>query len=407
MKRKNNSSAGRKVMGTLKWLVPLALIVWVLAMAFARKPVEVDLGTVTRGAMMLTIDDDGETRVRERFVISAPLAGRLLRIGLDAGDELKTGDTLATIDPGPSNLLDPRTRAQAKALVGAAEAAILRTQRQLDARTVEVDQLELTYNRNKTLRDKGNIADALFEQSEGAFLAARHAQEAAKSAVDMAKFDLEQAKAALLRTEPTGGEKTEPADWTFVIKSPIDGRVLHVHQESSRMVQPGTPLLDVGDPGEIELRIDVLSQDAVKIKPGQRVIVEHWGGDQALEARVRVVEPSAFTKVSALGVDEQRVFVIADLEADARELGDQFRIEARIVIWENDDALRVPAGALFRKGDSWAVYVSNGDRAQLKILEVGRNNGEVAEVLAGLNSDDRVILHPGDRVENGTLIKPR
>lgn len=402
-KSKNNRSAARRLLRQLKWLVPLVIVAGLVALAFIPKPVEVDLGEVTRGPMMLTVDDDGESRVRERYTISAPLPGRLLRVGLDAGDKVAKGATLATIDPGAPTLLDPRARAQAEALVKAAQAGIDRAKIQIDAAKVDADQLEKAFRRNQGLHESGNVADAVFEQSEGAYLAAKHAHAAAQSAMEIARFELEQAKAALLRTgddAPTGDA------WNLVIASPIDGTVLRVHEESARMLQAGTPLLEIGDPAQLEMRIDVLSQDAVKIKAGQKVIIEHWGGATALTGRVRLVEPSAFTKVSALGVDEQRVNVLADFE-DGAPLGDGYRVEARIVIWESDDPLQVPAGALFRTGEQWSVYVAKGEVSQLVTIEIGHNNGEFAEVLSGLSEGDRVVLHPGDRVEDGTLIEPR
>ena len=406
-KHRNNNGAVRRLLRQLKWLVPLAVVVGLVALSFVPKPVEIDLGTVARGAMMLTVDDDGETRVRERYEIAAPLAGRLLRIGLDAGDEVKKGDVLATIDPGAPNLLDPRTRAQAEALVNAAVAAVARAETIVAGRKVEAEQLEKSFRRNQVLHEKGNVADAVFEQVEGAYLAAKHLQTAAESAVDIARFELEQAEAALLRTS---SDAPSGEDWNFVIASPIDGLILRVYQESSRMLQAGTVLLEIGNPADLEMRIDVLSQDAVKIKAGQKVVVEHWGGEGALSGRVRLVEPSAVTKVSALGVDEQRVDVIADFDAPptgSETLGDGYRVEARIVIWESADALQVPAGALFRAGEKQAVYRVDGDRAQLVHIEIDHNNGEVAEVLSGLSPGDEVILHPGDRVEDGSLIKPR
>ncbi len=410
-KGRNNNTALRKLTRSLKWLVPLVVVVGLVLSAFRPKPVEVDLGTVARGFMQVTVDDDGETRVRERYTISAPLAGRLLRLGLDPGDKVKQGDILATIDPGAPNLLDPRARAQAEALVKAAEAAMERAQSQLDMSKTDAVQLEKAYLRDKILHDKGNIADAKFEQSERAHFAAQHSNSAAQSAVEMARFELEQAEAALLRFDDdasAGGEETLETDWSFSIHSPIDAEVLRVHEESTRMLPSGTPLLELGNPKDLEMRIDVLSQDAVKIEPGQKVIVEHWGGDAALTGRVRLVEPSAYTKVSALGVEEQRVNVIADFEPEnGSSLGDGYRIEARIVVWEKKDALQVPAGALFRIGENWGVYRADGKRARLIPIEIGRNNGEVAEVLSGLNAKDRVILHPGDRVEDGAMIKPR
>jgi HlyD family secretion protein len=409
--RKRQRSAVRGILRTLKWLVPLAFVGGLVALAFAPKPVEVDAGSVTRNAMMLTIDDDGMTRIRERYTISAPLGGRLVRIALDPGDEVKKGDLLATINPGLPDLLDPRAIAQAEAMVNAAEATLTRAESQFQAAVVDTAQLEKPFRRNEGLRDKGNIADAVLEESERRYLAAQHAETAANSAVEIARFELAQAQAALLHA--TGRENTETPeadDWNLGVHSPIDGRVMAVHEESSRVVPAGAALLEIGDPGALEMRIDVLSEQAVKIAPGQKVLVEHWGGEAPLTGRVRLVEPAAFTKVSALGVDEQRVYVLADfdeLPSAIEALGHAFRIEARIVIWEHDDVLQVPAGALFPRDNQWAVYRIEAGHARLALIELGRNNGEVAEVLSGLSAGDRVILHPGDRVEEETLVRPR
>ena len=408
--RKRNSVSG-KLLRMLKWLLPLALVAGLLALAYGPKAVEVDIGLVEDGPMLLTVDDDGESRIRERYMISAPLAGRLLRVTLDPGDEVKEGDVLATLVPGAPELLDPRARARAEAMVSAAEASVASAGTQGEAREIEAGQLEKAFLRNKTLHEKGNVADAALEVAESAWLAAKHAASAARSTVEIARFDLEQAKAALLRFD--GGEGTsnaDPGDWHFVIRSPITGRVLRVHEENSRMLQPGASVLEIGDPTALEMRIDVLSQDAVNIRPGQKVIVEHWGGGKALDGRVRRVGPSAYTKVSALGVDEQRVDVIADFDAlpeEGETLGDGYRVEARIVIWESADVLQVPVGALFRDRGQWAVFRIDGDHARKRVIAIGRNNGEVAEVLSGLSAGDRVVLHPGDRIGEDTLLAPR
>ena len=402
-KSKNSKRGIRKL---IKWLLVLAAAVGLGMLAFRPQPTEVDIGDVTRGAMRVTVNDDGETRVRERYTVSAPLAGRLLRIGLEPGDAVKAGDVLASIDPVAPDLLDPRTRAKAKALVSAAEANIARAERQLSAAAINAGQLEKAYLRNKGLREKGNIAEATFEESERAHLAAGFVQAAAESAVEIARFELQQAEAALLRTSAPG-DGEDAAEWDFEIRSPIDGVVLRVFGKSSRTLQAGTDLLEIGDPRDLEMRLDVLSQDAVKIEPGQKIIIEHWGGEGKLSGRVRRIEPSAYTKVSALGVDEQRVDVIADFESETAALGDGFRIEARVVIWEAGDVLQVPAGALFRSGDDWAVYRIEDERAKLVTIEVGHNSGDAAEVLSGLVLEDKVILHPGDHVTDGTRVTAR
>lgn len=408
MKPKNNN-VGRRIVRFLKWIILFVVVGGLITLAFLPRAVEVDLGEITRGPMLLTVDEDGATRVRERYIISAPLAGRLLRVELDPGDVIAKGGVLATLDPGEPSLLDPRLRAQAEARVKAAAASLSRAQSQLDNARVQAEMFEKAFARSKTLFSKGNLREAALEEAECQHLGAQLAVRAGESAVNVADFDLEQARAALLHTS-SDGEGADAGEWHFSIKSPIDGLVLRVFQESSTVVPAGGRLLEIGEATDLELRIDVLSQDAVRIRPGQRVVLEHWGGAKSLAARVRRVEPSAYTKVSALGVDEQRVDVIADLEDDPGEgesLGDGFRVEARVVIWESDDVLRLPAGALFRSGDDWAVYRFDGRRAELVPVEIGHNNGNEIEVLGGISAGDRVVLHPSDRIEDGTLIKPR
>ncbi len=405
--KKSRNRPLRRFVRLMKWLVPLGIITALVLLAIRPKPVEVDVGEVTRGAMRLTIDDDGETRVKDRYTLSAPLAGQLMRIDLDPGDRVNKGEVLATLLPAAPGLLDDRARARAEAAVRGAEIAIESAETQVESRSIEADRLAKAFQRSQLLHTKGNIADAAFEEAESAHLAALPALRRAKASVEIARFDYDQAKAALLRFDGSAGAADLQG---FHLPAPIDGKVLRVHEKSSRAVQAGTPLLEIGDPRELEIRIDVLSRDAVLIRSGQEVIIEHWGGESELMARVRHVEPSAYTEVSALGVDEQRVDVIADFQSvpdTASALADGFRVEARIVIWQSDDALKVPVGALFRDGPEWAVYRIAGGVARLTHLQLDRKNGEVAEVLSGLDHGDRVILHPGDRIEDGTLITPR
>lgn len=409
MKKKSNSRPQKRV---AKWAAAL-IVIGALAWYFAKpKPVEVDAGKILRGPMQVTVDDDGETRVRERYVISAPLAGRLLRVKLDPGDPVELGDVLVTLDPLAPDLLDPRTRAQAEAIVSAAELAVDRAKRELDISKANLDRAEKSYQRYLKLSETNSVAEAEIEEAERAVFAARHGNAASEASVLIAEFELEQARAAFLRTGDPGEREDSGAgdDWNFVIHAPVDGVVLRLYEESSQVVPMGAPLLEVGDPGDLEMVVDVLSQDAVKIRPGQRVIVRHWGGEKPLEGFVRRVEPSGYTKVSALGVDEQRVDVIIDLETRPEGdewLGDGFRIEAGIVTWEDEGVLQVPAGALFRDGSEWCIFVIEQNRAVMRSLQLGQNNGDVAEVLSGIGEGAEVILHPGDRISEGARVKIR
>lgn len=400
-------------------VVVAGLLIW---FGFRPRPVEVDVATVSRGVFELSVEEDGETRIRDPYLITAPLVGRLVRVELEPGDRISAGQVIASIDPGEPGLLDARTEAETEARVLAFEAAHRRALSQLEKAKAEEVKAERYYERDKLREQKGEIAAPMVEDAEHVLRIARSEVAAAGSAVDIAKYELDQAQAALIHSRnlrnDAGGARQ------FEIRSPIDGVVLRRFQESSTVVPAAESILEIGDPQDLEIRIDVLSEDAVKIRPGNRVLIEHWGGPQPLEALVRRVDPSAFTKVSALGVDEQRVWVYADFagkdEKDATDagdvapsgemlLGDGYRIEARIIVSREEDVLKVPSGALFRDREQgkWAVYRVMGGQATLTPVERGGDNGIETKVSSGLEAGDRVILHPGDRVENGASVSVR
>lgn len=396
----------RRVLGTAAGLILLAVVVW----AFLPAAIEVDVGAVERGTLLVTVDHEGKTRVRERYIVSAPLTGRLLRIELRPGDVVRQRETrLGTIESIDPSLLDARSRKQAEAAVEAAKASQKRAQAQLEVAKAASAQAMKELSRARQLRPNRNIAEEEYESRLYAVERKAGELRTAEFAVQIAAFELEQAKSALLHTLPRSPGETEPM--RFEVCSPIDGVVLRVFQESATVTQPGMRLLEIGDPKDLECEIDVLSVDAVKIRPGQSVLLEHWGGPYPLQGRVRVREPSAFTKVSALGVEEQRVNIIVDL-IDPPErrstLGDGYRVEARIIIWEGRNVLKVSAGALFRRGEGWAVFRQEGGRAVQREVRIGQSNGLETEVLEGLDEGDRVILHPSDRVQDGvrTAVRP-
>lgn len=401
----------------------VAAVAGAIAYGMWPAPVEADLAKVVRGSIRETVDQDGKTRLRERYIVSAPLAGRLLRIELDPGDKVDAGETLvASIEPRDPELLDARSLLQAEANVKAAEAKLARTTPMLEEATASLEYAEADFRRIEQLRNSGSGSVTQNELENKEMLRRTRAAlvRSAQHAQEIAQFELDQAKAALLRSRPQeespgNGEKPAPypdqsAQWHFKIPAPINGRVLRVFQESSGVVAAGTQLLEIGDPRDLEIEIDVLSRDAVKIKPGAPVLLEEWGGDKPLRGEVRLVEPSGFTKISTLGVEEQRVNVIVDLvdPPQLREsLGDGFRVEARIVIAEADDVLKAPSNALFRVGGEWAVFRVENGVARQQLVKLGLENGLEAEVVEGLAEGDEVVSHPGDNVVDGTRVRAR
>ncbi len=382
-----------------KLVWPTAVAVVVVAMvvyAFVPARVEVDTARVERGPLVVTVDREGKTRVREPYVVSAPLAGRLRRIELHPGDRVEEGKTLlAVIEPADPALLDPRARAEAEARVRAAEESSRLAATNLSQARAERD-------RARRLGPGRGISQEELERAE-------FRERAAAFASRIALYELDLARAAFQRLQPRApGE--EEGNGRLDIRSPINGCVLEVFQVSARPVAVGTELLKVGDTAELESVIDVLSTDAVKIARGAKVYLEHWGGERPLLGRVRLVEPGAFMKVSALGVEEQRVNVLVDFaepRAAWEALGDGYRVEARIVIWEGDNVLKAPAGAFFRQGSTWAVFRVRGGRARLTLVTLGHSNGLETQVVDGLDEGDAVILHPSDRIRDGVAVAPR
>lgn len=392
------------------WIVVAVAAAAGLAYALWPQPLPVDLAEVTQGPMMLTVNEDGRTRVKERYVVAAPLAGQMPRIALDEGDPVEAGRTrLASIEPIDPALLDARTRSEAEARVRAAEAARDQAAANLERSREAHSLARRLLDRVVSLRERRAVAEEELDRAEHEERMLAHALSSAEFGLKVAEYELEVARAALVRVQP-GTASADDEHQVLDLRSPINGKVLRVLQKSTTVVTPGMPLLELGDPRDLEVEIDVLSSDAARIEPGSRVLFERWGGDAPLEGRVRLVEPSGFTKVSALGVEEQRVNVIADFVGPPEQraaLGDAYRVEARIVIWETPSAVQVPAGALFRHGQQWAVYVAEEGRARLQPVSIGRHNGLAAEVLDGLAPGTHVILFPGDRIAEAARVTPR
>lgn len=380
-----------------------------LGYAFLPRPVAVDVAPVTRGPLQVTVNDDGRTRLKERYIVSTPLGGRLLRVQLQPGDFVEAGRTLLTaLEPTDPELLDPRTRAQAEARVKATAAARQQAVPLLERARTGAEFAKTELERAKSLYRERTLSHQELDNAEQKERTTAEELKAAQFALQIADYELELARAALMRAPP-GGAKDSDA-WRFPILAPISGRVLRVFQESSTVVPTGARLIELGDPADLEVEIDVLSADAVKIRPGAKVFLEHWGGEVPLLGRVRLVEPSGFLKISALGIEEQRVNVIVDFTDPLERrptLGDAYRVEARIVVWEGGDVLKIPVGALFREGDGWAVFAAAEGRAKLQQVTVGQRNDLEAEIKQGLADGTRVIVHPSDKVQNGASVKIR
>jgi HlyD family secretion protein len=389
----------------LPWLGVVLLVALVVVGLWPRA-VPVEAGTVTRGPLVVTIDEEGMTRVRNRYVISAPVAGQLRRIDWKAGAAVEAGKTvIAILETSGADFLDARSQAQAEARVRTAEAAREAAKAQRERASAGAKMFSADLDRLKQLFAQKVLSAQEYDSAQMRASTTQQEERAAEFALKVAEFELQQAQAILSRGASGGKSAAEP----LVITSPVSGRILRVMQESARVVPGGFPLLEVGDATDLEVRIEVLSRDGVAIKPGTRVMLEQWGGAEPLAARVRHVEPSAFTKISALGVEEQRVYVIADF-TDALEkrptLGDNYRVEARIVVWENGSALRAPAGALFQRGGFWQVFAIEAGRSKLRSVKIGRSNGVETEIVEGLGEGTRVVIYPGDKVVDGTRVAP-
>jgi HlyD family secretion protein len=378
----------------LPLLIGLAVVALVVVYALQPTTVPVEVVRAERGSLRVTVDEDGKTRIRDRYVVSAPLTGRLVRIALRPGDEVKAGQTvLATIEPRDPELLDASARGIAEARVKAAESTQKQAAPLLEKARAAHAQAIRDLDRDRNGLSTGAVTPQQYDTTATRERTAALELKTAQFAAQVAGFELEQARAALLRTRPPASGEEEA--WRLEVRSPIDGRVLRVFQESATIVTPGLRLLELGDPADLEIEIDVLSTDAVKVRPGAPVFLEHWGGESALRGRVRLVEPAAFTKPSALGVEEQRVNVIAnflDPPAVWRALGDAYRVEARIVVWESADVLKVPAGAVFPHKDGKGVFVIANGTARLREVRTGHSNGLETEVLEGLETGTEVIV---------------
>lgn len=383
------------------WII-LAGIGALVAIALWPSAVPIDTGTVTRGPLVVTIDGEGKTRVRERYIVSTPVYGRVLRIDLEPGDQVAAGQVVARMRAEPPPLLDARSRAEALAATASARASLGRAQAEEQRARAQRAQAARDLARARDLAQHQLISSQELDARDAAARVAEESVNAAAFAVRTATSELQRAQARLSPPPTEAGRIVS-------VTSPVGGVVLRQVRESESLLPAGEPLLEIGDPQDLEVVADLLSADVVQIPPGARAIVEEWGGTRSLSARVRRIEPAGFTKVSALGVDEQRVNVLFDFTEplDTRLLGDAFRVEVRVVTWESANVLKVPTGALFRHGADWAVYAVDGSHARLTRVSIGHQSPQEAEVLSGISEGARVVLHPGDVMSDGVRVRPR
>ena len=394
----------RKLLFNRRVLIPVLVVGGLLAVALWPKTVAVELGVVSRGPLMVTVDEEGMTRVRDRFVVSSPVAGRVLRIELEPGDTVTRGQVVAHVRAETPPLLDERTRAEAQAAIESARAALGRARSEEQRARATLAQLQRELTRVRELAQSHVVSAQELEAREAEAKVAEESVNAAVFAVQAATSALQGAQARL--APPT----RDAAGRVVSVAAPADGVVLKRLRESESVVPPGDPLIEIGDPHRLEIVVDLLSTDAVRVRRGARAVIEQWGGEQQLEARVRRIEPSGFTKISALGVEEQRVNVVLDFVDPAAAfaaLGDAYRVEVRIVIWEAAAVLKVPTSALFRQGEKWAVYTVEDGRARRVIVALGHQTGQEAEIVSGVAEGAPVILHPVDTLADGARVREK
>lgn len=386
-----------------------------LAWSFWPRATSVTVGEAVVGPMMVTIDEEARTRVRDAYVVSAPMAGRLLRVEVEPGDVVEGGTTvLARLRPTSPDLLDARAAEQARANVDAATAALAYARSDVERARADADYASLEFERIRKLHQESFASREELDRAERALRAQRATLETANAAVAMRQAELVNAR-AMLQSFPGGdGATTDPeqAPQDLVpLTAPISGKVLRTMQESESVIAAGSAILEIGDTDEdLEIVAELLSTDAVAVSPGDEVLIEKWGGGRTLQGEVERVEPWGFTKFSALGVEEQRVNTIirfVDPPERRGRLGHGFRVEVRIVTWKDDRALHVPSSALFREGRQWAVLRLDGHRVRKTVVEAGHNNGFEAEILDGLEAGDRVVLYPGAELTDGSRVDPR
>lgn len=391
------------------WGVLFCVLLAGLGYAFWPRAVLVDMAVVEQGTLVVTVDEEGQTRVRDIFVVSSPISGRVRRIESDVGDKVLAGKTIvARVEPIDPSFLDVRSEAEARAAIQAAEAAKALSEAKLLEARAELDFARTELARARRLIKTDTISERALDEAKRGSKTRTAAVATVQAELKMRESELAKARARLV--SPIETQKLHGSCKCVSIAAPVSGRILRLIRESEGVVKAGDSLVEIGNPDDLEIVVDFLSIDAVKVEPGQRVVIEDWGGDTSLKGRVRRIEPYGFTKVSALGIEEQRVNVIIDFTDPPgrwKRLAHGFRVEVRVVLWERDEVMKLPLTALFRDGEQWNVFVEEGGRARRRVVELGRTNGLQGEITGGLKAGEHVILHPSDRVVDGVRIRGR
>ncbi|AKS40557.1 efflux RND transporter periplasmic adaptor subunit [Wenzhouxiangella marina] len=388
-------------------LLPALGLILLLALVLALRPAPLPVSAVTaeRGDFVESIWEEGRTRLRDTYTLSAPIGGYLLRVEPEPGDALAPGEVVFRLEPSPAPALDARSLGQARETLSAAEARLQNATAQLA--TAEADaRLALSeFERVSSMHQRGLVSTAELERARATRDRQEAARRAAASSVDVARHERQSARLVL---DIASGQRPVGEQTAVEVTAPIEGVVLRVHRCCEGAVQAGEPILDVGSLDDLEVQVDLLSHQAVRVSEGMEVALTGWGGDQALAARVRRVEPAGFTRISALGVEEQRVPIVIDFDDPEQAwawLGVGYRVEAEFFLWRGEDVLQVPSSALFRLEDRWQVFVVEEGRARLRSVEPGRSSGLRTQILNGLDVGDRVITHPDDQLEAGARVR--
>ncbi len=388
-------------------IVAAVCVVGIIAIGFIPRPALVDIAVAKRDTLQVTIEEEGKTRVIDRYVLSAPVDGYARRLDLNVGDAVNKNQKILSLEPLRSSVLDPRSRAEAEARLAAATATLSSAERNVNAAEADAEFAASELDRLRQLYESRTISLDRFQQAEANARRTRANLESARFNAEVAQFEKKAARAAL---DYSAARTTDDTPETVSITAPVSGSVLKIHHESEGVVKKGEPLLEIGDPLSLEVEVDVLSRDAVQISAGTAVRFERWGGNSSLQGVVRTIEPVGFTKISALGVEEQRVLVIVDIISPKEEwqrLGDGYRMETVFVLWEGENILQIPSSALFKRQDSWAVFVINDERASLRQVELGQRSGTTAEIVSGLSEGEAVINHPGNNIEDSSRVRGR